>query len=412
MEKFKEYEEIAKELEDLKSEKELYKILGFIQGLKINKTTKHEMLFRGQENTDYLLTPSIYRDNFIESENKYYEKIKLREPKEFLSNNIFDHIVTMQHYGLPTRLLDLTYNPLVALYFACSNSFSKNSVVYCFNRDTVNPYNSEDVKIVASIIETGTIDKSKVYEQIGHKYNKSEIQIDEIYIKNQYVEASYHNERIKRQQGAFILFGADLKEPYKCNSIEEDIEHNIFIPSYAKKNILDELELLGFNEGYIFPEFEHQLNYIKSRYRNSGEKPSKNETKNEKTHEFSDTIDTRLDNRIATNSTENNKVKSKQSDNLLAKTNRDIDENDIKYYNILKEIIAENSISYNYNSKMIIGSEEIKNITCNYDWYKKSSEINEIIRICKVKIKEQLNSNYKEAYEKLSEDIKNRFIAT
>ena len=35
-----------------------------------------------------------------------------------------------QHYGLPTRLLDWTYNPLIALYFACCSNFDKDGVVY------------------------------------------------------------------------------------------------------------------------------------------------------------------------------------------------------------------------------------------------------------------------------------------
>ena len=40
----------------------------------------------------------------------------------------------MQHYGLPTRILDITANTLVALYFAVSENEDKDGVVYLFNK--------------------------------------------------------------------------------------------------------------------------------------------------------------------------------------------------------------------------------------------------------------------------------------
>lgn len=54
-------------------------------------------------------------------------------PDEFLGNR-FDSLVKMQHFGMPTRLLDTTTNPLVALYFACESEkqTNKDGVVYMF----------------------------------------------------------------------------------------------------------------------------------------------------------------------------------------------------------------------------------------------------------------------------------------
>lgn len=89
---------------------------------KDNSDNEKTYFFRGNANTEHKNIPSIFREkeNFIESEKEIYFEMISRCPQDFAHcKTALDHLVMMQHYTAPTRLLDLSENPLVALYFAC-----------------------------------------------------------------------------------------------------------------------------------------------------------------------------------------------------------------------------------------------------------------------------------------------------
>ena len=78
--------------------------------------------FRGQRDSSWPNVAGIFRPDLkelLENEKRAVRDLISVHPHEFASDEtMFDKLVRMQHFGLPTRLLDVSLNALVALYFA------------------------------------------------------------------------------------------------------------------------------------------------------------------------------------------------------------------------------------------------------------------------------------------------------
>lgn len=250
--------------------------------------------FRGQANAEWKLTPSLYRSDLFTSESLLLIELQHICPKEFLTNR-FDTLVKMQHFGLPTRLLDTTTNPLVALYFACKDEkeFSTDGAVYIFPNLPVNWSTNPVIELIMDYVfeyNPCNVDMDNISNIAIQKYPNiikglSKRAIDQLLhfytIAALAVMPARTNERIEAQDGAFFIFGMTLKnarpstnpgahgrtyynfEPIDITS-PSDICKNaekILIPSNAKQSILKQLDLLGFNERKLFPDLEHKIQY-------------------------------------------------------------------------------------------------------------------------------------------------------
>ena len=265
----------------------------FLEQLKSFKRDKDcEYFFRGHNDSSYTLTPSVYRNRLVRHEDKFFKEIISKAPNDFSSDRTtIEKLVKMQHYGLPTRLLDITTNPLVALYFACDGNPKKDGEVIVFKvpKKEVKFYDSDTATILANIAkrpaelsiegldtDLETFNGSEPIAKLLHEIRDDKSHFHPIIDYKDLsrvlaVKVKLNNNRIVKQSGAFFLFGFDTK---KSNSaivpdcwIVSKSKLDFVISSTDKENISNELDTLGFNEGSLFPELENQSKYLKKLYK-------------------------------------------------------------------------------------------------------------------------------------------------
>lgn len=247
--------------------------------------------YRGEEECFTTVISSLYRlKNKDGSTIEFVEKNLIREAKirfpEIVAectDNI-EMLIKFQHYGLPTRLLDITSNPLIALYIACKKKEGESDgrVMVCKSNET----DYIDVKTIGAILGIYGITRlESIIKKIEHlalfigfDKEKIELFLQKTIDKPLLFRAPQSNPRIKVQQGAFVLTPFKVIIPgHSCDvdytdnetgKLDEmfDMEKTIVIDKEYKKTILDDLDIMGYNEATIFPEEEHKMNYIKEHY--------------------------------------------------------------------------------------------------------------------------------------------------
>ena len=249
------------------------------------------LYFRGHSKTTYQLKPSIMRTAKLqENENLIYQELLISCPDDFRGyKNHIDYLVKMQHYGLPTRLLDITRNPLVALYFACCSNIYDIGEVFVFspNKKHVKYENSDTVSMLASLPLFSYEDQITLMDNLYMKQIECdsivqrfvhEIQTEKPGFVNKIdyrdVEGCFivlpkkDNSRIVKQDGAFIICGVN-NHPERFINGTLRLTHNkknVLILITNKKEILKELDILSINKSTLFPEIDYVAEYIKSKY--------------------------------------------------------------------------------------------------------------------------------------------------
>ena len=211
------------------------------------KELKHEgvLLYRGHSNYDYDLIPSIGRLSnghhiyTLEDEKQMFIEFK-KNYSLFTDNRPttdIDILFLAQHFGVPTRLLDWSYNPLIALYFACQGDDKVNGCVYAI-----------------------IVPKEESMIKEGHWYDFRIFDKDSYQHDYEYIIPDYNNRRFLNQKGMFVLY----KDPF--SPIEKSALAPVFIIK-NKKQILEELYSIGITDSMVLPTLDNLGKEIANKYK-------------------------------------------------------------------------------------------------------------------------------------------------
>ncbi|WP_434301968.1 FRG domain-containing protein [Clostridium botulinum] len=239
-----------------------------------------EIYFRGQSEKYTSMPPSISRDEgYLENEGAIFNEATSMKAEEFskLSKPI-QKLSKLQHYGIPTRLIDLSTDPLISLFFAIQNVDSKdagNIYVYIRKGSDFDDLNVRILSLLATLPNGKlTSIKNAYQEKFGECIIEEQIlgTINQpIFIKH-CEELKETNPRLYNQKGAFAICGNEIMDgaiTNKIKSIDTIVPTMVIrIPYEYKFEIKRQLdEKYGINEVRIYPELPSVADYIKEKYK-------------------------------------------------------------------------------------------------------------------------------------------------
>ncbi|WP_321389275.1 FRG domain-containing protein [uncultured Desulfuromusa sp.] len=208
---------------------------------------KRPTWFRGHAEVNWNLLSSYSRLINPPSENTLLKKFKQNAAMliDHRTENSFDWLFLMQHYGVPTRLLDWSESPLAALYFAVDTEKDSDGALWSLDPVKLNKnagINSKENCYLPSFDDEELINYSP--ESFKGEETTELLPVATIATRN--------NPRIQAQLGVFTISHRDKTPIDKIG--KKDHIRKYLIPKESKADIQEELTLCGITKFQLFPE--------------------------------------------------------------------------------------------------------------------------------------------------------------
>ena len=273
------------------------------------------LYYRGESKCFNELRPSVMRNpkkgqlplRPVESE--MLNDLLTRQPDAFHGlNSALGQWVMAQHHLLKTRMLDITRNPQVGLFFACNNDEGKDGQLHVFAvpKQLIKPFHSDTVTVIANfaklpraeqnmllgkfegdVVDDAYPDRANVMPAGIELYNQAKNHFYSIirrdrpdfqeridirdFFRALVVEPQQMFERIRAQSGAFLISAFherfERTEILRHDSHTPIYAHHVLRVSYAAKgSILNDLRVVNVSNEYLFPGVDQTATAITEQY--------------------------------------------------------------------------------------------------------------------------------------------------
>lgn len=267
----------------------VHSVVEYLQELgSLSLADDEELFYRGLSSNRYTdnISPTCLRGQQQDLEYDSYHEIMLEYPEEFKKGEHLSNLVKMQHFGGRTRLVDLSTNPLISLFFAAEQHPNEDGMVMCFTvkKSEILHHTSDKALMLACLPLFKDAEKKEIAEFCRQhsgeitdeaiKHNRTmrrflhEIRsefpafetciIGEDLLKTYCVKAYKDNIRMKKQGGLFLICGLDDSKRRSWN----DKAVSITIDGNSKSKILSELRKFDISNSTVYPDFERRAMQI------------------------------------------------------------------------------------------------------------------------------------------------------
>jgi len=224
--------------------------------------------YRGLSDADYDLKTSLIR---LEGMYEQLEPVILRSFQKYAyrdaspSSSVWNWLAVAQHHGLPTRLLDWSSSPYIALHFATADvsKFDQDGVVWCLNAVRLRDWMPARVRQVLED-EYAIMFTVDMLSRIASSLPEFDRLLLEPFLIM--MEPPSMDDRIVNQAALFSLLSSPKAILNEWLADKPELYHRIIIPAALKWEVRDKLDTMNMNERILFPGLDGLSQYLKRYY--------------------------------------------------------------------------------------------------------------------------------------------------
>ena len=177
----------------------------------------------------------------------------------------------MQHYGVPTRLLDWSESPLMALFFAVTLAthrinkggrpvFAGDACIWLLDPDQWNKH-SVNLKSFPGTVLTTEDPNATSYKPVGNISTMKAFPIA--------LYGSHNSQRIVAQRGVFVCFGKNtqpMEVIYRKENFPTDCLMKLVLRRSKLPHFYDALRRQGITDSVVFPDLDGLAREIKREF--------------------------------------------------------------------------------------------------------------------------------------------------